>query len=403
MSTAVASSLDPANAEEGERRGSKIYTINNQSPYQGMPITEGRGKYPVIFEPLQNIQTSRSTYKVTSFIDFEPYLQYFQNFETYLAAFKTNLEAMKNDPIMKEFTQKTHTATTAGQGDPCNSHAHCRTPILTYRPIDHRQQTMAYKQLRDQCITRHLQACLTLKQVEYITNVTDLIDSSYQVVKRKFLQAIDYVADSGLEVPEEIETEKRKKRDVRRLQFKQVSTQDLEYLRQQLEELADWSPTHNKTKRVKRIVNFFLSAGAAIGALINSGQIKQIKRNIEILQETTILQGQKIDELARYVDLTARRVRHHDSQIYQLQTTLLTVEDGLKQMINIANFQIYTSYHVDVAQTIVTRLQMGVLAVEGNIDKLFEYLRIMISHRATSAVIPPVALRRLLGRRQNEV
>ena len=87
MSTAVASPLDPTNAEEGERRGSKTYTINNQSPYQGMPITEGRGKYPVIFEPLQNIQTSRSTYKVTSFIDFEPYLQYFQNFETYLAAF----------------------------------------------------------------------------------------------------------------------------------------------------------------------------------------------------------------------------------------------------------------------------------------------------------------------------
>ena len=45
---------------------------------------------------------------MTSFIDFEPYLQYFQNFEVYLVAFKTSLEAMKNDPIMKEFTQKTH-------------------------------------------------------------------------------------------------------------------------------------------------------------------------------------------------------------------------------------------------------------------------------------------------------
>ena len=42
------------------------------------------------------------------------------------------------------------------------------------------------------------------------------------------------------------------------------------------------------------------------------------------------MQGQKIDELARYVDLTANRVRQHDSQIYQLQTTLLIVEDGLK-------------------------------------------------------------------------
>ena len=163
-----------------------------------------------------------------------------------------------------------------------------------------------------------------------------------------------------------------------------------------MEELAAWSPTHNKTNRVKRLVNFFLSAGAAIGALINSGQIKQIKKNIEILQQATILQGQKIDELARYVDLTAKRVRQHDSQIYQLQTTLLIVEDGLRQMIDIANFQIYTSYHVNVAQTIVTRLQMGVLAIEGNIDKLFEYLRIMTSHKATSAVIPPVALRRLL-------
>lgn len=69
-----------------------------------MPISEGRGKYPVIFEPLQNIQASRSTYKVTSFIDFEPYLQYFQNFETYLTAFKANLGELENDPIMEEFT-----------------------------------------------------------------------------------------------------------------------------------------------------------------------------------------------------------------------------------------------------------------------------------------------------------
>ena len=116
---------------------------------------------------------------------------------------------------------------------------------------------MAYKQLRDQCITRHLQACLTLKQIEYITNVTDLINSSYQIVKRKFLQAIDYVADSGLDVTEDLGTEKRKKRSNRGSQFKQVSTQDLKYLKQQLAELAAWSPTSNGTNRVKRVVNFF--------------------------------------------------------------------------------------------------------------------------------------------------
>ena len=55
----------------------RAHTINNANPYQGITITEGHGKYPVIFEPLQNVQTSRSTYKVTSFVDFTPYLEYF--------------------------------------------------------------------------------------------------------------------------------------------------------------------------------------------------------------------------------------------------------------------------------------------------------------------------------------
>ena len=157
---------------------------------------------------------------------------------------------------------------------------------MTYKPIDPRQQAMAYKQLRDQCITRHLQACLTLKQFEYITNVTDLIDSSYQVVKRKFLQAIDYVADTGLGVPEELETGERKKRNVRGSQYKQILTQDLEYLRHQLVELAAWSPTHNKTNRVKRIVNFFVAAGAAIGArltLVKSNKLKETLKSYKRL------------------------------------------------------------------------------------------------------------------------
>ena len=63
-----------------------VHTINNANPYQGVTVTEGHGKYPVIFEPLQNVQTSRSTYKVTYFIDFTPYLEYFHRFEMYLEA-----------------------------------------------------------------------------------------------------------------------------------------------------------------------------------------------------------------------------------------------------------------------------------------------------------------------------
>ena len=143
--------------------------------------------------------------------------------------------------------------------------------------------------------------------------------------------------------------------------------------------------------------------GAAIGSIVNAGQIKKIKKNIAILQEATLLQDQQIRELARYADLTAARIRSHDTQIYRLQYKLLVVEDGIKEMIDVSNFQVYTSHHISIAQTILSRLQTGTVSIENNIDKIFEYLRIMSSHKATSAVIPPVALRKLLVKIENRM
>ena len=40
--------------------------------------------HSVIFEPQPQIQLTRSTYKVTTFLDFQPFLQSFQNVKTYL-------------------------------------------------------------------------------------------------------------------------------------------------------------------------------------------------------------------------------------------------------------------------------------------------------------------------------
>ena len=177
-----------------------------------------------------------------------------------------------------------------------------------------------------------------------------------------------------------------------------VTPEETKYLTQLLTELVAWDPTYNATHREKRFIPLFASIGAAIGSIVNAGQIKKIKENIAILQDATILQDQQIRELARYADLTAARVRLHDTQIYRLQSGLLIVEDGIREMIDVSNFQVYTSYHVNIAQAILSRLQTGSVSIENNIDKIFEYLRIMSNHKATSAVIPPVALRRLLLR-----
>ena len=182
-----------------------------------------------------------------------------------------------------------------------------------------------------------------------------------------------------------------------------MTLKETKYLAKLLTELAAWDPMQNVTHREKRFVPLFASLGAAIGSIVNAGQIKKIKKNIAILQEATLLKDQQIRELARYADLTAARIRTHDTQIYRLQYKLLVVEDGIKEMIDVSNFQVYTSYHVSIAQTVLSRLQTGTVSIENNIDKIFEYLRIMSSHKATSAVIPPVALRKLLVKIENRM
>ena len=110
-----------------------VHTINNANPYQGITVTEGHGKYPVIFEPLQNVQTSRSTYKVTSFIDFTPYLEYFQHFERYLEAFRSSISDFENDPVLQEFREHTMRATRNEKGEACRQYPACYPQSLLHQ------------------------------------------------------------------------------------------------------------------------------------------------------------------------------------------------------------------------------------------------------------------------------
>ena len=126
------------------------------------------------------------------------------------------------------------------------------------------------------------------------------------------------------------------------------------------------------------------------------GQIQKIKKNIRILQAQNILQDQKIDELARFLNLTASRVLLHDKQIYNLQARMVRLGEGLKQLPDVTNFHIYASQQINVAQAAVFRLQLGLGAAEANVDKIFEYLRLMTTQKASPAVITPIALRELL-------
>ena len=71
--------------------------IDNNDIYKRVQVTPNKvdtdiNTEPVIFEPIRNIRLSRATYKVTSYINFDPYLTNFKKFGRYLSSFKRDLQ-----------------------------------------------------------------------------------------------------------------------------------------------------------------------------------------------------------------------------------------------------------------------------------------------------------------------
>ena len=320
-----------------------------------------------------------------------------------MEAFKASIKVFGNNPVLQEFWEEIRVIPPGKMEEVCKDYPICSARTIYYKLQMEQMRVYAERRERQRCIAHHMRACLALKQFEYILNVTEYVNENYLRVKEKFLRAIDYVEDINVGEPPTTDSTSRHKRNSENPFDIRVTPEETKYLTQLLTELAAWDLIRNDTHRDKRFIPLFASIGAAIGSIVNAGQIKKIKENIAILRDATILQDQQIRELARYADLTAARVRLHDTQIYRLQYRLLIVEDGIREMIDVTNFQVYTSYHVNIAQAILSRLQTGSVRIENNIDKIFEYLRIMSNHKATSAVIPPVALRRLLIRIENRM
>ena len=254
----------------------------------------------------------------------------------------------------------------------------------------------AYRQQRERCVARHFQVCLALKQFDHLFNISSQLYQSFERVKARFLRAVDYVEETHAHAKLGQEQGDRVKRYAEGGRKSRLTKTEIASIRATLDRLARWEPTSAPKNATAGREEQFIDVLAGIGSIVNVVQIKKIKKNIRILQARNILQDQKIDELARFLNLTASRVRLHDKQIYNLQARMVRLEEGLKQLTDVTNFHIYASHQINVAQAAVFRLQLGLRAAEANVDKIFEYLRIMTTQKASPAIIPPIALRDLL-------
>ena len=283
-------------------------------------------------------------------------------------------------------------------GIDCRQQPKCEVWLLLFEVRNQNARMEVYRQQRERCIARHLQVCLALKQFDHLFNVSSQLYQSFERVKARFLRAVDYVEETHTHAGLGQAQGDRVKRSVGVGRNSRLTKSGIASIRAALDRLARWEPTSAPKVTTPGREKRFLDILAGIGSIVNAGQIKKIKKNIKTLQAQNILQDQKIDELVRFMNLTASRVRLHDKQIYNLQARMVRLEEGLKQLTDVTNFHIYASHQVNVAQAAVFRLQLGLGAAEANVDNIFEYLRVMTTQRASPAIIPPIALRDLLRR-----
>ena len=156
----------------------------------------------MIFESLQNVQMSWSKFQVTSFIDFQTYLDYFHNYEGYLDMrgiwdkFMDSILKVPEQPLYQRFMRDKGGDVSTCPGT-CYQPPRCWAPSETYHnSFDSQGRTHQIRENHESlCRNRHIHACLVQHQFDRLLNMTQYLCQNYYQVKERFLESINYVED----------------------------------------------------------------------------------------------------------------------------------------------------------------------------------------------------------------
>ena len=151
------------------------------------------------------------------------------------------MKAFKDDPILQEFWGAAMATTSDNVGEECRHHRACFQKPLLYQLRSAHSSIITYKHQHQCCIALHIQACLVLRQFEYMLNVTEYMDENYLRVKEKFLRAIDYVEEIDISGIAPNDSRHHQKWDLKTQIAFGLSQQEEKYLIQLLTELATWN------------------------------------------------------------------------------------------------------------------------------------------------------------------
>ena len=270
-------------------------SINNDNPYSDVEaIIPGQQPTSVLFEPMVHIGLSRSTYKVTTFIEFAPYIQSFRNFEVYLHKFVQDLQdpsrvsgfihllTQHKDQVILSNKQSRDFSRFLNN-HPCGEGRNNPTKVCKYRPTEGGWD-------RNACKRQYDMVCRTKSQFKALTDTALYINQSFHQIKEDFLSVIDHLEteeDEGKARERQIHNDKV--REELKISYSRLSQESLQTLNKIVERVKDSYPSiRENLRRTKRFG--IMSWVLGWGVYSNYRQISTLKRNIQILYQQNLLQ-----------------------------------------------------------------------------------------------------------------
>ena len=287
-----------------------------QQPYISKSLSSPPPRNPnnwvhlVIFEPQLKIQLTHSSYKVTSFLDFQPFLQGFQTVNKYLNELCTDI----NNPsyFSQIFIPFAHVLI-----DPTHNDSHIEG-FLTSPTCHHRPYACQVK-MKFECFRW---------EIHYVRKV-------FHFTYKKFLTAIDHIDYH----PSQIQNNKtRTKRSVLydiygyyHTPTKMLTPSEESFLNAYLKGHYQINPSlHNKLSCMKRVG--ILTWILGWGVFSNARNIAKIKDNLCTLHQQNQLQDKQIKHLAKYLNLIMHQVDEHSEMLYEMDTKMLIMSKTLQQI-----------------------------------------------------------------------
>ena len=338
--------------------------------------------HSVIFEPQPKMLLTRSTYKITSFLDFQPFLQGFQIVDTYIRKLMIDIT---HPTYFKRLMAPFHNTPFILHTNESNVRKFLTSPGCVLRPFACRSK-LKFDQF--------------FAEIQYMYKV-------FRAIYKKFLITIDHIDYHPSQQYAKNQTR------VKRSEYytlhghyhspsRELTPSENEFLDKFLRALYQINPTlHKNISRMKRTGIFTWLLGWGIFA--NARSISKIKDNLHILQKQNQLQDKQIKQLAKYLNLTMHQVDKHNKMLYEMDTKLLIMNKTLQNLMWTIDSIRYEYSVLQYFQARIYRVYTSLYALHGDVDSLFEYMRVLASQELNPTIIPPDVLKTILHKIEDDI